>query len=132
MALHRGHIRIVGNRGSKALTIINTYQVIVVTLIPVYSQIDAIVEESCIQSYVKLMFLLIGQIVVLVIDNLGTSLAYIGEWTPSIECLNNGQGVADRRRSTIGSKRIAGLERKVRDDRTYLLPEFFLMCVPCG
>ena len=64
MRLHLGHVTILGGSTTDTLGADQTDQVEVVTEVPVKHEVDAVVEETEVNTKVELMLLLIGQLTV--------------------------------------------------------------------
>ena len=108
MRRHLGHVGIFLGHTAYTLSIYVTYQVKVVSLIPVKHQIDAVAHKSQIYTDVELVLLLIGQLRVGQRHQRQTGLLRICFQTPRLIGLIDGVGIAHTTGTALGSQRVAG------------------------
>ena len=106
MRLHGSYIGQFINETSDTLRLDITNQIVVVTPINISIQIDAVVQETQIQTDIELMLLLVGQLRIGNIAQYDNCLHLICLRTPSIRRIVDRQSVRHIRRSTIGCQRI--------------------------
>ena len=64
MRRHRSHVGILCDLTAGTGGVSHTHEVVVVALVPVEHHIDAVVDETEVNTEVKLMFFLVGQLAV--------------------------------------------------------------------
>ena len=134
MRLHGGHVGHLVDEATHALRLDVTNQVVVLTPVNISIQVDAVVQETCIETHIELMFLLVGQLRIGNIAQHIDSLHLVGLRTPCIRRIVDRQGVRHVRRTTVGSQRIRQAECQVRNGIVALLhpltEETFLVDIP--
>ena len=99
---HRSNVTKFLNLTANTLCGGKTDKVVVVTLVPVNFQVDAVIEETGSQTEVELMLLFVGQIAVGEVNHLQTAFAHCGERTPRSVSRDNCIRVGDGR--TVGGE----------------------------
>ena len=130
VGLHISHISHLADSTADARHVDRADKVVVLTTEPVELHIDAVSEETDAQTEVQLVLLLVGQLFVGNIFNLQTRLLDIGKGTIGLEVLHHDGGIADPQRSGVGSQRVAGLQRQVRQGGAQTLEELLLVGIP--
>ena len=130
MRAHRSHVGIVTKRTGSTIEHTRANQVIVVTLIPVELHIDAVVQETQVDTDVELVLLLVGQVGVGEIINLQTRLLHIRKRTPGVVALDDDLRIVRRR--LVTRQRVRSLQRGVSQHvLKRLLEPRLLVGVPC-
>ena len=128
---HRSYVGVLIDSATYSLRGDYTDQVVIVTLIPVGGEIDAVFEYSEVNADIQLMLFLIGQLTVLDVLNHKSRLLDIGEGTIGREATDDGLRVGHFRRTTIGGKGVRGFQRQIGEGGLQCLEERLLVHVPC-
>ena len=84
MRLHRCHVGILSVLSTYTGCIDTTDKVVVVTSVPVKHKVQAVVEETEVNTKVKLMLLLIGKLLITKVIEVKTDFVGIGHRTPRL------------------------------------------------
>ena len=129
--LHRGHVGIFHNRSAHTHGALRTYQVVVVTCVPVEVEVDAVVQESQADAEVQLVLLLVGQCGVGKARYLETRLLVGRIGTEGAVGLDDDHRVGDG--GLVTRQRVAGLQRSVcQHVLEGLCKPRLLVSVPCS
>ncbi len=109
----------------------STDKVVVATSIDIECEVDTVVQETSINTEVKLVLLLISEVLVSKPSNIEAWFLIACWWTPWVVSLDDCTWVSDWRRTTVGSKRVAQLSSKVRQYWLKFLKPRLLVSIPC-
>ena len=128
--LHTGHVGILGDGTAYTVGAQRADQVVVVTGVPVEREVDAVVEETEVNTYVELVLLFVGQVFVGEAVDDQTRLLVGGVAAPDVVAADDGAGVGHGR--LVTGERVAGLQCGVGECGAELVSEpGLLVDVPC-
>ena len=102
--LHLGNVGHLAGDTTHTLGVDATNQVVVVTLVPVEYQVDAVAIETEVNTHVKLVLLLVGELLVGNVREVEVHLGVLGEQAPWLVGVNLWQCVRNACRTGIGSQ----------------------------
>ena len=104
MRFHRSNIGKLQNLSTYALSIDNTDQVVVVTLVPVGGEVDAIFEQAEVNADVQLMLFLVGEFAVLDVIDIKSRFLNVGKGAVGLEAADDGLRVGHFRRAAVSGE----------------------------
>ena len=130
----RAHGSYVGVFLTEQLGVYITHQVVVVTPIEIGYEVQAVAQETEVDTEVELVFLLVGQFFVGILCQFNSRFLLVTSGTPEIGGAEDGAGI--RGGALLTSQRVTQTQCGVRHGTTGLLhpflEEWFLVGVPCS
>ena len=114
---HARDVTVLGDFTAQTHRIDDTDQVVVVTLVPVAGEVDAVVEEAQFRADVQLVLLFEGQIRIGEAGNVEGRLIVAGAGTPVVGRPDDDRGVGDPGRAAFRSQGVGCLENGMGENR---------------